>query len=189
MKPAEALVAITGASGVIYGVRLVEVLAQRTSVDVIVSRMAEQIGVLELGYSIYNKMSKVARKVYWDYEMEAMYSSSSSTTKSMIIAPCSIKTLSAIAHGYASNLVVRAALAVLRLARKLVLVVRETPLGVIELENMLKLARAGAIILPACPAFYHEPKTVEDMVDFVVGKVLDVLGYEHNLYRRWQPIG
>lgn len=181
------MVAITGASGVIYGVRLVQVLAQKTSVDVIVSRMAERIGVLELGYSIYDRVSRFARKVYWDHEIEAMYSSSSSAPKSMIIAPCSIKTLSAIAHGYASNLIVRAALAVLRLARRLVLVIRETPLGVIELENMLKLAKAGAIILPACPAFYHEPKTVEDMIDFVVGKVLDVLGYEHNLYRKWQP--
>ncbi|HIQ10361.1 MAG TPA: UbiX family flavin prenyltransferase [Pyrodictium sp.] len=186
MEPAETLVAITGASGVIYGVRLVQVLAQKACVDVIVSRMAERIGVLELGYSVYDKVSRFARKVYWDYEMEAMYSSSSSAPKNMVIAPCSIKTLSAIAHGYASNLVVRAALAVLRLARKLVLVVRETPLGIIELENMLKLAKAGAIILPACPAFYHAPKTVEDMVDFIVGKVLEVLGYEHNLYRRWQ---
>ncbi len=179
------LVAITGASGIIYGVRLIEVLVKKGyKVDAIITRSAMKVAEAE-GY-----INDVARlynivKVYDEDDLTAPYASSSGAADAMIIAPCSTKTLAAIAHGYAVNLVVRAALVMLRLKRPLILVIRETPLGVIELRNMLIVARAGAVVLPASPGFYHKPKTIDDLINFVVGKILDMLGIEHKLYKRW----
>jgi 4-hydroxy-3-polyprenylbenzoate decarboxylase len=188
--PRRILVAVTGASGVVYGVRLVQVLLEKgVSVDAVVTRAARRISVYEEGYDVADKLASMGVRVYGEDEIDAPYASSSSAPDAMVVAPCSTRTLAAVAHGLADNLVTRAALAVLRLRRPLVLVVRETPLGLAEIENMLRAARAGAVILPACPAFYHRPRSVQDMVDFVVGKVLDVLGLEHNLYRRWGGVG
>lgn len=123
---------------------------------------------------------------YSEHEIDSPYASSSRIRGPMVVAPCSTKTLALIAHGIPDNLVVRAALATLRLGRRLVLLVRETPLGIAELRNMLRAAENGAIVMPAAPAFYHKPSTVMDLVDFMVGKILDALDIPHNLYRRWR---
>ncbi len=182
------LVAITGASGIRYGLSTLKHLSRlvgRNNVDAILTEHALLVAKYEEKLDLHAEAEKYASHVYYDDEMTAPYASSSSAAKAMVIVPCSVKTLALIAGGIASTLTARAALAALRLKRKLVLVIRETPLGVIELENMLKVARAGAIIMPASPGFYHNPRTIDDLVDFIVGKILDVLEIEHNLYTRW----
>ncbi len=182
-------VAVTGASGVVYGVRLVEVLAELgLEVHSIYTQPASFIARHELGEELREILLRYSVAVYTADDVAAPIASSSSTVDAMVVAPCSLKTLAAIAAGYQDNLVVRVADCMLRLRRPLVLVVRETPLSVIDLENMLKAARAGAVILPASPAFYHKPKSIRDLVDFIVGKVLEVLGLEHKLYPSWASI-
>ncbi len=174
-------VAITGASGVVYGLRLIEVLGEkRLAPTCILSKAAEKIIAYEVG-----EKPDVLSDCLKEDEIDAAVASGSSGADAMVIIPCSMKTLSAVANGYASNLITRAADVMIKEGKRLVIVPRETPLGPIHLENMLKLSKIGVTILPAMPAFYHSPEDVGDLVDFVVGKVLDSLGIENNLYRRW----
>lgn len=176
------LIAVTGASGATYARRLIEVLQERA--EVIVSSDAEPVIKFELGMVLKDFVAG-AREVYRGDDLAAPPGSGSHPFSALVIVPCSGTTLAKIATGIADNLVTRAAAVALKENRKLILVPRETPLSAIALENMLKLAHAGAVILPATPGFYGRPKEVEDLVDFVVGRILDHLGVEHDLGPRW----
>lgn len=179
------VIAITGASGAIYAKRLLEVLRDAgAEVHLVVSEEAKGIVEEELGVRA-DELAKLASHTYSESDLWAPLSSGSFKFDAMVIVPCSMKTLAAIASGYASDLVSRAADVALKERRTLVLVVRETPLNLVQIRNMERTAEAGAVILPACPAFYHKPESVEDLVNYVVGKVLDVLGIEHELFKRW----
>lgn len=179
----EIVVAITGASGSVIGVRLLEILAGQGEhrVHLLVSSGAQAVMTQELGSDV--RLPATHR--WGPDDLEAPIASSSRAPEAMVVAPCSMKTLSAVAHGYSSNLIVRAAEIMLRLGRPLVLMPRETPLSLPAIENMRLARRAGAVILPPVVAYYPRPQTVDEVTDFFVGKVLDVLGLEHNLYRRW----
>ncbi len=174
------VVGVTGASGLIYAKRAIQVL-EKEKPSVIISDSAKMIAKEE-GVKIEGK----GCKFYEERDFFAPFASGSSAPDAMIVIPCSLKTLSAIANGYADNLISRSAEVCIKEGKKLVLVVRETPLSAIALENCLKLARIGVIILPACPGFYSKPKNVEEVVDFVVGKSLDSLGVKNKLYKRWR---
>ena len=179
------IIAITGCSGVVYGVRLLEACRKLgVETDLIVSQAAEKLLELELGKTIKD-IRKLATRNYSQDDIAAPLASGSVKTDGMVIAPCSMKTLGAIASGIADNLITRAADVTLKEGRPLVLVPRETPLNLIHLENMVRLKLAGATILPAMPGFYHKPKEILELIDFIVGRILDVLGVEHKLYRRW----
>jgi len=180
------IVAITGASGVVYGKRLLKVLREKNvETHLIISKAAEKVIEHELEMT-RNDMEKLANHAYDVDDLSAPVVSGSFKTDGMIIIPCSMKTLAGIAHGYSDNLVLRAADVTLKEKRRLILVPRETPLNAIHLRNMLGLAEQGVVIVPAMPAYYHKPRDVDDLVDFVVGKVLDLLGIEHTLYKRWR---
>jgi 4-hydroxy-3-polyprenylbenzoate decarboxylase len=182
------VVAITGASGVIYGKRLLEVLRdKKVDTYLVISQAAEKIIAHELGAS-KESLEKLVNHIYEVNDWSSPIVSGSFKTDGMVIAPCSMKTLAGIANGFAENVILRAADVMLKEKRKLVLVPRETPLNTIHLRNMLELANQGAIIVPAMPAYYHKPKKIDDLVDFVVGRILDVLEIEHNLYQRWQEV-
>lgn len=183
------VVAITGSSGVIYGVRLLEV-CQKLGIetDLIVSNAAEILLEMELGKKT-GELQKLATRSYSPDDLTAPIASGSYRVDGMVIAPCSMKTLGAIASGVAADLISRAADVTLKQNRPLVLVPRETPLNLVHLENMAKLKRAGATILPPSPAFYHKPVKVSDLIDFIVGRVLEMFGVEHKLYRRWEGPG
>lgn len=179
------IIAITGASGVIYGIRLLEILASRdVETYLIVSETAKKIISIETEHDP-TYIESLATRVFSNDDMTAPIASGSFKFDAMVIIPCSMKTLGMIANGIADNLITRAADVAIKEGRKLILVPRETPLSAIHLENMLKLAKLGVVILPACPAFYHEPSKIRDLVDFIIGKVLDQLGIEHSLFKRW----
>ncbi|KUO43339.1 MAG: hypothetical protein APU95_06500 [Hadesarchaea archaeon YNP_N21] len=179
------IVAITGGSGAIYGIRLLEVCRElKIETDLIISRAAEVVLKAEMNKSVED-IAAMATYTHSPDDIAAPISSGSVYTDGMVISPCSMKTLGAIASGVTIDLITRAADVTLKQGRPLVLVPRETPLNLIHLENMLRLKRAGAIILPASPAFYHSPKTIDDLVNFIVGKILDVFRIDHHLYRRW----
>jgi len=179
------IVAITGASGVIYGMRLLKVLQEKNvETHLIISKAAEKVVEHELEKTKAD-IEKLANHTYNVDDWSAPVVSGSFKTDGMIIIPCSMKTLAGVAHGYSANLVLRAADVTLKEKRTLVLVPRETPLNVVHLRNMLELAEQGVTILPAMPAYYHKPKHIDDLVDFVVGKVLDLLEINHALYKRW----
>jgi 4-hydroxy-3-polyprenylbenzoate decarboxylase len=174
-------VAITGASGVVYGLRLIKVLEQKGLKPIcMVSDAARKIIAIETKGAL-NEL----KGCYKEGEIEASVASGSFRLDGMVIIPCSMKTLSAVANGHASTLITRAADVMIKEGRRLVIVPRETPLSSIHLENMLRLSRIGVTILPAMPAFYHLPNKIEDLEDFIVGKVLDALGIDNDLYRRW----
>lgn len=188
------MVGITGASGSIYGVRLIQELGLRKhNVNVIITSAGKKVMMEELGVSGLEQMDKMGLaeissqvKIWENDDLDAPFISGSNAPKAVVIIPCSMGKLAAVANGISSNLLERAADVSLKERRQLILVVRETPLSLIHLENMLKVARAGAQVLPAMPAFYHHPETVSDMVDFIVGKVLNLLGVKHQLFKRWR---
>ena len=179
------VVGITGASGAVYGYRLVKHLAALgKEVQVILSEPGEELLSMELGIGS-EEIAELAHSIYTNRDMKSPLSSGSYLFNSMVIAPCSMKTLGAIASGISSALIPRVAEVCLKEKRRLILVPRETPLSLIHIRNMETAAMAGATILPAMPGFYHEPGTVDSLVDHVVGKILDQLGIEHDLFKRW----
>ncbi|HEY1378948.1 MAG TPA: flavin prenyltransferase UbiX [Gemmataceae bacterium] len=198
MAATDLVVALTGASGAPYGVRLIDVLlrAGRT-VHLSISPAAVQVAERELGRTVdLDRFDPAAllgadpagpgRLVYHYYrDFSAGIASGSFLTGGMAVCPCSMGTAGAIAHGLSENLIHRAADVHLKERRKLVLVPRETPLGLVQLRNLAACAEAGAVVLPGMPAFYTRPRSVADMVDFVVGRVCDQLGVEHCLFERW----
>jgi len=179
------VVGISGATGSIYGIRLLEILKKRRiETHLILTPTAEEIILEETPYSI-RKVKDLASAVYENEDLHAPVSSGSFKTDGMIILPCSIKTLSGIAHSYNENLMIRAADVTLKERRRLILGVRETPLHQGHLELMLRASRLGAILLPPMPSFYSQPRTIDDLINHTVGKVLDLFQIDHNLYIRW----
>lgn len=173
------LVAITGASGIVYGRRLAEVLRDgRHEVAVVASSGAEKVAKAE-GESL-------PKCDYSENDFSSPFASGSNAADAVVVCPCSLKTLGEIANGVGSTLITRASEVALKERKKLVLVVRETPLSYIAIKNMETVTLAGGIVLPACPGFYHKPSSVMDMVDFVVGKMLDQIGVQNKLFKRWK---
>lgn len=185
------VVSITGSSGVIYGLRLVEVLSNLGhEVHVVLSEEAKIVSVNEcLNEDMLLKLlNKFTKFVYGEHDFTAPIASSSFLVEGAVVMPCSLKTLGEVANSIQSTLITRATLNSLRLKRPTVLVLRETPLSTLDILNMLKVSLSGGIVMPASPAFYTEPQTIEDLIDFMVGKVLDVLNIENKLYRRWDGL-
>ncbi|HJH30979.1 MAG TPA: UbiX family flavin prenyltransferase [Methanosarcinaceae archaeon] len=181
----EIVVGISGASGVQYGIRLLQVLAEMDiRTHLVISIPAKHIMQIETGYSLL-EVEDLASNVYSEKDFTASIASGSHMFDGMIIAPCSMKTLGSIASGITDNLMTRAADVCLKEGRKLILMTRETPLSRIHLENMLRAHEAGAIILPACPGFYSKPQTIDDLVNIMVGRALDRMGIKNELYERW----
>lgn len=182
------VVGITGASGAIYGIRLLECLRDLpVEVHLIVSRWARVTIEHETSYS-YSQVRALAAEVYGENDQAAAVSSGSFLTRGMVIAPCSTKTLAAVASGYSHNLIGRAADVTLKERRPLVLAVRETPLSSIHLRNMLTLSDLGATIFPPTPAFYHRPRELDDIVDQTVLRILDQFQFELDAPSRWRGL-
>jgi flavin prenyltransferase len=183
------IVAITGGSGVIYGIKTLEVL-QILKIDthLIISKWGERnINIETNKTSDYVK--SLATIYYNNDNMAAATSSGSFKNDGMVIVPCSMKTLSSVANGYDDNLISRSAAVCIKESRRLVIVPRETPLSKIHLENMIRLVETGVVVLPAMPGFYHKPKSIDDLIIHIVGKILDQFGIEHNVFRRWGGVG
>lgn len=193
---------ITGASGAIYGYRILEFLLQNGyKVDLVLSDNSLKVAAAELSFHLpqsnlldkaqlilnqINSEAYSANLQIWDHtNVAAAISSGSYKTQGMIIAPCSMGTIGNIASGTSNNLITRAADVIIKERRKLVLVARETPLSTIHLRNMLALSESGVVVLPAAPGFYHQPQSIDDLVNFIVGKTLDVFGVENSSFKRW----
>jgi 4-hydroxy-3-polyprenylbenzoate decarboxylase len=192
------VIGITGASGAIYGVRLCAyMLSEGHDIHVLITDAGWRVLKEELGWDVSHRQEalkahfggyKGTYRYHPIQDIGGLTASGSFRSKGLIVIPCSMGTLSAIAHGASDNLLERTADVMLKEGRPLILVPRETPLHAIHLENMLKLAKMGVRIVPAMPAFYHGPQKLEDAVDFIVGKVLDCLELEHQLYKRWGEV-
>jgi 4-hydroxy-3-polyprenylbenzoate decarboxylase len=180
------IIAITGATGAVYGIRLLEVLAAMKDMEthLVISEAGEKVISSETSW----KVSDVRKLASYSYDIKDIYApiaSGSFPSDGMVVAPCTIKTLSALANSYSENLIVRAGDVTLKERKKLVVVVRETPLHLGHLRNMERLTEMGGIVLPPMPAFYHRPQSVQDIVDHTVGKILDIFGIKHELFTRW----
>lgn len=181
------VVGITGASGIPYGIRLLEVLREfDVEVHLVCSPSASLVNKHEGDGRSWDDVLALADVLHDNDNLAASIASGSFKAKAMAIVPCSGTTLGKLAAGISDNLVTRAALVMLKERRQLILVPRETPLSTIYIDNMLKLSNAGAIIAPASPAFYNKPKTLDDNVNFIVGRVLDLLGYNSDIFSRWE---
>jgi 4-hydroxy-3-polyprenylbenzoate decarboxylase len=182
------VVGVSGGSGVVYGIRFLEVVRDLgIETHAIVSPAAKVTIKIETNYDP-EKVESLASKSYRFNDVAASVSSGSFKTDGMVIMPCSMKTAGGLAAGYADNLVLRAAEVTMKERRPLIIVPRETPLTTLHLRNLLTLSEAGVIVVPAMPAFYHNPKNIQDIIDHLVGKVLDLLRVEHNLFKRWQGL-
>lgn len=192
------ILAISGASGSILGIRVLENLIRVSEVHLIISSNSFSIIREETGLDWFSENEKDVEKrireylgssrlyYYDELNLAAPISSGSFLTSGMLVVPCSMKTLAGIATGYANNLTERAADVTIKEGRPILLSPREMPLSAIHIENMLKLARLGVKIAPPIPAFYHKPKSIDEIVDFIAGKILDCFGIDHNLFRRWE---
>lgn len=179
------VVGISGASGVVYGVRMLQLLQGKDfEIHLVVSEAGKKNLEIETGFDL-DQIGTFADYVYDNRDMTAPLASGSFLTEGMVVIPCTIKTLSGIANSYTENLLVRAADVTLKEKRKLVLAVRETPLHKGHLRLMTMAADMGAHILPPVPSFYHKPETIEDILDQTIGKIFDYLGVAHDLFRRW----
>ena len=180
------IVGITGASGVIYGIRLLQVLKEaQVETHAVISETAKKNILIETDFAV-EEVEKLAYKVHDEKNMAASIASGSFRTDGMVVVPCTIKTLSGIANSFNDNLVIRAADVILKERRKLILVVRETPLHKGHLELMTRVADLGGILLPPVPAFYHLPKTIDDLINHTLGKILDILEIDNSLFARWK---
>src|SRR5687768_4461531 len=185
VKPQRLIVGVTGATGTIFGVRILQLLhGSGVETHLVVSKWAARTLTHETPYSLKD-IQGLATQSYASGDQGAAVSSGSFLTLGMVIAPCSMKTLSAIAHGHSDDLIHRAADVVIKERKRLVLVVREAPLSEIHLENMLKLARMGVIIAPPVPAFYDHPRSIDDIVDHTVGRILDLFDIHIDKAARW----
>ncbi|MCF8001179.1 MAG: UbiX family flavin prenyltransferase [Halanaerobiales bacterium] len=199
------IIGITGASGSIYGVKLIEqMLIKQQNIILTITNAGKIVLEKELNINLFKngqtaieqyliKSPQISKKMVGNSleyisvdKIDGVIASGSFKTKGMAIVPCSMSTLSSVSNGRSSNLIERAADVVLKEGLPLLLSPREMPLNTIHLENMLKLSKMGVIISPPMPAFYHQPQTIDDMVNFVVGKILDRLNLENNLYKRWE---
>ncbi len=183
------IIAITGASGAIYGVRLLETLKENKNVQthLIISKSASITIASETGRTI-SSVKNLASFHYNFEDISACLASGSFTMDGMIIAPCSIKTSSAIANSFCDNLITRSADVILKERKKLVLMLRETPLHLIHLRNLVSITEAGGIIYPPVPAFYNNPETINDIIDHTIYRVLDLFNIEHNKLKRWKGL-
>ncbi len=182
------IVGISGSSAPIYGIRLLQVLSKIPSIEthLVLSRSAETTVRLETPKWTPARIRRLAAHAHAPSDLAAPISSGSFLTHGMVVAPCSMKTLATIAHSTGEDLLARAADVTLKERRPLVLLPRETPLHLGHLRNMVAVTEMGGVILPPIPAFYHAPRTVDDLIDHSIGKVLDVLGIAHDLFRRWE---
>ncbi|OGI19082.1 MAG: hypothetical protein A3B68_07750 [Candidatus Melainabacteria bacterium RIFCSPHIGHO2_02_FULL_34_12] len=198
--------AITGASGTVYGLRVLQFLLENNyRVEFVISESASKVALDEIGLILSLSPAILKEQVLsyleskgkkninknllnvWEFnDISASISSGSYRTSGMMIIPASMGTIGAIASGTSDNLITRAADVCLKERRKLVVVPREMPLNTIHLENLLKLSKIGTIIAPACPGFYHRPENLDEVIDFVAGKILDLFGFDHNLFKRWK---
>lgn len=182
----EIVVGISGASGAAYGIRLLQVLREKGCIThLVITDSAAKIIEIETDF-LLKDVQDLAGHVYAPRDFAAPIASGSHLFHAMVVIPCSMGTLSAIACGSSDTLITRAADVCLKEKRRLIIVPRETPLSLVGLRNMVAAAEAGAVVLPACPAFYSKPQSLDDLVDVLVGRVLDLLGIENDLYRRWK---
>jgi 4-hydroxy-3-polyprenylbenzoate decarboxylase len=186
MKKRRLVIGISGASGVIYGVELLRLLSEQdVETHLVISEAGKTNIELETKYKVKD-VERLATRIYDSRDVTAALASGSFLTDGMAVVPCTIKTLSGIANSYTDNLLLRAADVTLKEQRKLILVVRETPLHKGHLRLMLTAAELGAHILPPVPAFYHQPKSIDDIIRHTVGKIFDFLEVSHDLFRRWE---
>lgn len=179
------IVGISGATGAIYGIRLLEVLSKsEVETHLVVTEAAERTILMETDWKV-EEVKSLAKVSYEIKNLGADISSGSFLSEGMVIIPCSIRSLSGVANSYNENLLIRTADVMLKERRKLVLCVRETPLHQGHLELMLRASQMGAILLPPVPAFYFHPKTIDDLINHTIGKVLDIFGINHHLFNRW----
>lgn len=177
---------ISGASGAAYAIRLLQVLREKGNIiHLVITESAARIIEIETDHQL-KEIQDLADHVYSPRDFGAPIASGSHLFDGMVVIPCSMGTLSGIACGSSDTLITRAASVCLKEKRRLIIVPRETPLGLVQLRNMVAAAEAGAVVLPACPSFYSRPESLDDLVNVLVGRVLDLLGVENDLYRRWQ---